>query len=519
MVNRKMYRQIQDLKKKGYGKNRIKRHLQLDAATVRKYFHMRPVEYNRYIESTRNRIKIFEGYRDEILLVYKENQNRRLNMSAVFDYLEERFGGLTGSEKSFRNYIHYLERTGKLIYESQPRSYQKVPELPYGKQMQLDFGEYKIRNGMKFYIFGTVLSASRYKYIAIQDRPFTTLDVIYHLLDCFDYLGGIPEELVIDQDSLLVVAENHGDIVYTRQFARFLEETGLSMFVCRKADPESKGKIENVIKYVKYNFFQVRSFDNLEEARESLRWWLERRANGKISQATKKVPAIAFEEEKQHLRPLVNSIFRKDSYVGREQRVVSDKSYIMVGSNEYSVPTDYRQKAVDIYCTAEELFVFDLPTGRQIASHRLTVKTGVRVRDQSHFRNNSLSLQELENEVTNMYAFPEWKQFLERVHQALPRYFRDQCVFAKRHFGEGVEEGLFAEAVGYCLENTTYSMTALSDTYEHRKREQEAEQQTVFRAFGNPPGLARTPPPAVSKRAVGEYESLVDTRAAERSRT
>jgi hypothetical protein len=70
----------------------------------------------------------------------------------------------------------------------------------------------------------------------------------------------------------------------------------------------------------------------------------------------------------------------------------------------------------------------------------------------------------------------------------------------------------------FALENTTYSMTALSDTYEHRKREHEAEQQTVFRAFGNALGVARTPSPAVSKRAVGEYESLVDARAAERSR-
>ena len=419
MVNRRMYQRIQEFKKKGYGKNEIRKQLRLDPATVRKYYHMRPDEYRRYAEARRSRIKVFSECTGEILLVYRENRNRRLNMSAVYDYLEERFGRLPGSEKSLRNYIHCLERTGRLVYESNPRRYGKVPELPYGRQLQLDFGEYKTRDGMTFHIFATVLSASRYKYIALQDTPFTTVDVIHHLLDCFDYLGGIPEELVIDQDAVLVVDENHGEIVYTRQFKTFLEEMGMAMYVCRKADPESKGKIENVIKYVKYNFFQVRRFRDLAEARESLKGWLLRRANGKICQATKKIPAIAFEEENQYLRPLKNSIFRKDSYVGREERMVSDKSYIMVGSNEYSVPTEYRQKTVEIYPAGGKLYVFDPRTGREIARHRLAVKAGARVADKAHFRNNSLSVRDLEREVKELFGFHEWKTFVDRTRQAL----------------------------------------------------------------------------------------------------
>jgi transposase len=519
MVNRRMYRRIQELKKEGYGKNKIKEDLKLDPATVRKYYHMPPEEYRKYLEFRSSREKVFAECTEEILLVYKENGNRRLNMSAVYDYLEERIGELAGSEKSLRNFIHYLERTGELQYETEPRSYQKVPELPYGKQLQLDFGEYKIPNGVKFYILGTVLAASRYKYIAIQDAPFTTLDVIHHLLDCFDYLGGMPEELVIDQDSLLVVDENHGEIVYTRQFKVFLEEMGMAMFVCRKADPESKGKIENVIKYVKYNFFQVRRFGDLAEARESLRRWLSRRANGKICQATKRIPALAFEEEKPYLKPLKNSIFRKDSYVGREQRVVSEKSYITVGSNEYSVPTEYRQKTVEMYLAGEELFVFDLRTGREIARHRLAVKTGVRVADKAHFRNKSLSVQELEKEVKGMFGFAEWQEFVDRNHEALRRYFRDQCVLAKRYFCESIDEGLFQMAVAYCLENKTYAMTALKDTYEHQKQEHEKEQAIIFQAFGKALGMVKTAAPLVSKRPLGEYETAAASRAAERRRT
>ena len=301
MVNKKMYQRIQKLKKKGYGKFQIAKQLKLDPATARKYYHMNPDQYSEYLLKIQERQKLFEVYEEEILKVYTKNDNQRLNMAAVYDYLEERFVQLPSSEKSLRNFIHHLEKTGKLQYQSKPREYQKVPELPFGKQMQLDFGVYKRKNQPTLHIFGAVLSASRFKYVALQGTPFTTLDVILNLLDCFDYFGGIPEEMVIDQDSLLVVNENYGDIIYIKKFSIFLEEMDLKMYVCRKADPESKGKIENLIKYVKYNFLQVRTFSDIHSAKESLVKWLYRRANGKISQATQKVPLLAIEDHSFNL--------------------------------------------------------------------------------------------------------------------------------------------------------------------------------------------------------------------------
>ncbi|MDP6736530.1 MAG: hypothetical protein QF732_08535, partial [Nitrospinaceae bacterium] len=49
--------------------------------------------------------------------------------------------------------------------------------------------------------------------------------------------------------------------VYTEAFAAFIEEMGLHMYVCRKADPETKGKVESTIKYVKRNFLKIRDFE------------------------------------------------------------------------------------------------------------------------------------------------------------------------------------------------------------------------------------------------------------------
>ncbi|GAH85901.1 unnamed protein product, partial [marine sediment metagenome] len=194
------------------------------------------------------RDRVFEEYEKDILEVYQMNEFGKLNMSAVYDYLEEKYGNLSGNEQTLRNYISYLIKIDKLRLKEKIRLYSKVPELPFGRQMQLDFGQYRCRSGLKLYIFASLLSASRYKYVVFQDHPFRTKEVISHLLNSFDYFKGVPKEIVIDQDRLMVVSENSGDIIYTNDFTYFIEEQKLRMYVCRASDPESKGKIENLIK-------------------------------------------------------------------------------------------------------------------------------------------------------------------------------------------------------------------------------------------------------------------------------
>ncbi|MCT1905574.1 DDE-type integrase/transposase/recombinase, partial [Oceanobacillus sojae] len=92
----------------------------------------------------------------------------------------------------------------------------------------------------KLYFISFVLSHSRYKYVAWLSRPFTTKDMIQAHEDAFQYFGGIPYELAYDQDSLIVVSENEGDLILTSEFQAYREERKLKLFVCRKADPESK---------------------------------------------------------------------------------------------------------------------------------------------------------------------------------------------------------------------------------------------------------------------------------------
>ena len=59
------------------------------------------------------------------------------------------------------------------------------------------------------------------------------LDVLHHILN-FSFALRV----LFDQDSIVCVSENAGDIIYTYEFEKFRQECGLSIRMCRGADPD-----------------------------------------------------------------------------------------------------------------------------------------------------------------------------------------------------------------------------------------------------------------------------------------
>jgi transposase len=511
MISKTMFTKVQAFRRQGLTKAAIVKALALDPRTVAKYYAMGEESWRAYRQGHLFRGKLFDRYRQEILEVYEANGFRKLAMAAVYDYLEERHGALPANEQSLRNYISYLVRTEALRFEETGRLYAKVPELPFGKQMQLDFGQYRSRSGLRLYIFAALLAASRYKYVIFQGRPFRTLDVIRLLLDAFDYFGGRPEELVIDQDRLMVVSENAGDIICTKEFQQLIDEQEVGLRVCRRADPESKGKVENLVKFTKGNFLAVRDFGTVEEANIDVLPWLERRANGKISQATRQIPAVVIEQERACLRPLRSSIFRKGSLLGREERTANEKAVISVKASSYQLPLRYRSKAVEIYTTEEELFVFDIITGREIVAYRLSLLPGQLVSSRTSQRENERTIEELRAVVAGLFELESWKRFERRNFERFQRYARDQSLEAKRFFASGEIDGeVLDKALAYCLENDTLSYANLRDTYRHFEREVRRPEPVTIVDVGV---IGAHKALDVSQRQISDYEQAARERA------
>src|SRR5699024_4080019 len=300
--------EIYQLKQQGFKVRRIARKLGISRTTVYKYLDKSPEEMSGWLASTKTRTKKLDPY--ELVIHTWLSEHPDLSAAQIHDWLRERYENLVVAESTVRNYVKELREKYSIQKVVEKRAYEAIPDPPMGEQAQVDFGQTKQKTPegkevtLNFISF--VLSHSRYKYIEWLARAFTTKDVIQTHERAFQYFGGIPHELVYDQDSLMIVSENAGDLILTGEFQSYREERKLNLFVCRQADHESKGRIENVVGYVKNNFAKNRVFYQIQQWNDSCLAWLERTGNKNVHNTTKKRPVEVFALEKQHLRPVTS---------------------------------------------------------------------------------------------------------------------------------------------------------------------------------------------------------------------
>lgn len=220
------------------------------------------------------------------------------------------------------------------------------------------------------------------------DRPFTTQDTIRSHENAFHHFGGKAAEMVYDQDNLIAVSENAGDLLLTQDFQSYQHALGFDIYLCRGSDPETKGKIEWVVGYVKSNFAKNRIYDGLDDWNEKSRSWLERTGNHKVHGTTKKRPDSVFLLEKAHLKP-VSSIKHKDiSFRDSITTTVNKDNTIRFKGNCYSVPigtyTTVASNQVYLHEDDKELVILHKVTGDEIARHPISLEKGKLIKNRNH---------------------------------------------------------------------------------------------------------------------------------------
>ena len=84
--------------------------------------------------------------------------------------------------------------------------------------------------------------------------PPDTGDLRCHL-NAFAKFGGSPETCLYDNTKLVVLSRGTtGAPVWNRQFFDFAPRVGMDIRLCRPYGAQTKGRVENGIKYVKRNF-------------------------------------------------------------------------------------------------------------------------------------------------------------------------------------------------------------------------------------------------------------------------
>lgn len=433
-----LYLEIQQMAKQKFSILQISEQLKISRTTVYKYLEMSFEEATDWANSLSTRKKILDEYKEWIIAWLKEYPH--LSAAQIKDWLLERYPDLKVADSTTRLYVNEIREEYQIAKTKKVRQYEAVEEQPMGKQMQVDWGESKQKTEnkkeIKLHFICFVLSHSRYKYIEWQAHPFTTRDTIRSHENAFQYYGGMPEEIVYDQDHLITVSENAGDIVLTGGFQAYKEQRGFRMYLCRKSDPETKGKIENVVKYVKYNFADSRIFTDIDNWNERCLAWLKRTGNHNVHQTIKKRPDEVFLLEKQHLQPVSYLLSKESTNESSITRVVNKDNTIIFKSNRYSVPIGtYRPKGlntvvIDIQGEKDEVSTLVIKTdndGEVLARHGLSLGKGQLIKNKNHQRDRFKGIKAFKETVVRQFQDTELAStYIGDLMELYPRYRRDQ---------------------------------------------------------------------------------------------
>lgn len=473
MIGWQMYSEIQKLKSMGFSKSRTAQKLQINFRTVARYWQMDPAEYAAAFKDIRCDMKnsCASRYEADILAWLEEHPD--LSSAQIYDWLYEKYGERpVVAERTMRRYIAWLREQHAIPRSASFRSYEAVRELPPGEQAQVDMGSISLRsrsgNRVKVYCFAMVLSHSRYKYALWQDHPFTTAEFIAAHQKAFAFFGGRPRQMVYDQDRVLAVSENHGDIIYTEGFQAYADALHFSIYLCRGADPQTKGKVEAVVKYLKYGFAKGRCFSGIEQFNGLCLEWLSRTGNGKEHQTTKKIPAQMFALEKQHLIPVpaFETIVSESSITYQ----VRKDNTVVYRSNRYQVPFGTYHPGLRVLLQEQDgrLKITDAETGVLYAAHAIPSGKGNLVRITNSERRRGIRAGQIKEKVLRKLEGCEGaEEFLERIREEKPRYAADQmrAILTLLEIYEGtdaIEKGL-----AYCIRQGLYSAAGLRMAVEY----------------------------------------------------
>jgi transposase len=411
---------------RGSSQRAIAEELKVSRNTVKKYIEMSGEEIAAYQErkSRSKRLDVHRAYIEHLLQTYP-----RLSAVKVLRKLEAAHGELSVSGRTMRRYIEQLRET---VVAKQERYYEPVLDMVPGEQCQVDGGELRgvVINGVEttVYLMVFVLSYSRLLYVAASVHPIDTDELIRMHDAAFRYFGGRPKECVYDQTKLVVIEEAFRELRLNARFARYATTTGLTIRACEGYDPESKGKVEAGVKYVKDNGLYGETFSDFAHLEAHLAEWLDAVANARVHASTGQVPREQYAREEQPAMSAYLTPAGIDALAppGMDTRKADKTGLITYKANKYSVPLPWQRARVGVCEDGGRLIVCNPASGEVIARHTLAVGNGEIVKNTHHYRDREQLIAELEQAIAESLPQALAARLCALLRASEPRIYKDQ---------------------------------------------------------------------------------------------
>ena len=372
-----------------------------------------------------------------------------------------------------------------------------------GVQGQMDWSPYTIpftQTGKStVQCFSYILGFSRRQYI-----DFTTRRDFYSLIrrhqDAFEYYQGVPRECLYDNEKTIVLRWEAGKPVFNPAFTSYVTHYNCKPIACRPGRPQTKGKIEAPFLYVEKNLLGGREFKDLEDLRETARWWLREKSDLHVHRTTGKPPLELF--DKEELLPLPLHPYDTSEVA---LRVCDAEGFVSFETNRYSVPSGNIADILSIKATDEEILIFS-PEIDLIARHeREPAGHGRKVENPDHFATKKVryGLEPVREAFTALGEQAE--EFLKGLMEKHPR----NCGFHARYIlrmKEYYQSDDIGKALDHALRYHAFDGHAIERILKGR-----AERRTLESVRNEKAHKALEEAlPKIAQRPLNEYRKLLE---------
>lgn len=321
--------------------------------TVRKYLR------NRELPAPKprpRRVSKLDPYLDELHYWMDEGI---FNCEVLLERLQAK--GYTGSRTILKDYVKRFRPPRR------PKAVMRFETGP-GEQAQVDWGVCKYRDThgheRKVNVFVMTMGYSRDMYVEFTNRADIST-FLRCMTNALQHFGGCPQHVLFDNPKIVVLERDEsGEPKWNPLFADFALAVGFTPRLCQPRRPQTKGKVESGIKFVKGNFWPGRRFTDLTDLNHQALAWCENKSR-RIHGTTGERPCDRCPLEKAKLQALPSpAVLARFS---TETRTVSRDGFVSFDGSRYGVP--WKLAGLEVQVRQTGTYVEVLHRGERVVVH------------------------------------------------------------------------------------------------------------------------------------------------------
>jgi transposase len=298
-------------------------------------------------------------HRDAILAMLKDDAKAPATVIREHLQAEGYGGGIT----ILKDYLQEVRPTFLAA-----RTYQRTSYLP-GELGQVDWWELPllipVAEDVLRKVFGLVVTLPHSAAHACFFTHSQTLqDFLPALVGCLTRLGGVPQGLVLDNDTSMVVHVPGERSRLHHEVAALFGALRTRSIVLPPRRPTSKGQVERTVGYLETSFLPLRHPKDIADLQDQHDVWASERAFRRHHRRVGAKVIDAYRVEKSHLGPLPHPLPDTDQ---RLETRISKDAFVRAAGADYSVPPGLVGRRVHIRVSLAEVIV--CLEGREIARH------------------------------------------------------------------------------------------------------------------------------------------------------